>query len=96
MQPDNDQIIKEIGEAESYLRELLKRLLALNATPRNLSDVVQALEIISRSYSSDSPQLVGQYIGHGYSSNQELSNSIIEQITKAIKDAVSNGTNSGN
>ncbi|RCJ42083.1 hypothetical protein [Nostoc punctiforme] len=92
MQPDNEQIIKEISEAEQYLRSLLERLLALRATPRNLGDVVQALEIINRSY-SDSPQLVGQYIGHGYAHNSELSPSSIDQIAKAIKEAIASGIN---
>ncbi len=37
MQPDNEEIIKEISNAEEYLRQLLVRLLALNATPRRRS-----------------------------------------------------------
>ncbi|MCC5616377.1 hypothetical protein LC605_15120 [Nostoc sp. CHAB 5836] len=94
MQPDNEQIIKEIGEAEQYLRVLIEKLLKLNATSRVLIDAIQALDILSRVYANDSPQLVGQYIGHGYSSNQELSDSTIEQITKAIKDAMPSGLNS--
>lgn len=96
MQPDNEQIIKEIGEAEQYLRALIEKLLKLNATPRVLIDATQALDILSRTYGSDSPQLVGQYIGHGYAHSSELSPSSIEQITKSIKEAFANGINPGN
>ncbi|MEH2138571.1 hypothetical protein [Nostoc sp.] len=90
MQPNNEEIIKEIAGAEQYLRKLLKRLLALNATLQTLSSVVQALETINRSY-NDSPQLISGYIGHSYSPNQELSASILEQIRKTIHTAINEG-----
>ena len=105
MQPDNDQIIKEIGEAEQYLKGLLRRLLDLNASPRSLSDIVQALEIVSHSYASESGHIGGSLLRRGYavggaaplsasiSSDQQFSESTIEQIRKALKDADPNGIN---
>jgi hypothetical protein len=85
MQPNNEEIIRETVDAEKYLRELLERLITLNATPQTLSNVVQALEIINRCY-NDSPNLISGYIGHSYSPSQDISPLALKQIQEAVRD----------
>ena len=87
MQPNNEEIIKEIAEAEIYIRSLIGKLILLNAPGRMLSDVAQCLQTLSCSYGNDNHY--GHYIGQiNAPIPQELPPLFVEQITKAVKEAI--------
>jgi hypothetical protein len=53
-QPDKEAIIEAISESEKNLRELIHKLLVLNATVHTLGAVTEALNYLSISYQEQS------------------------------------------
>lgn len=53
--PDNEAILIEIEKAENYIRNLMRTLLDLNATPHTLCCVAELLRHISHCYDNPNP-----------------------------------------